>query len=162
MAKQARTVSLPGSAPTPVAGERVIGPADPDASLAITILLRRNPDAPSGPSMAPTSFNASVRSMTRHEAEAALGAADADIELVREMARAVSLDVQEVDRAGRRVVLSGSVKTLEQAFGVKLVQHEADGRAFVTYSGDVHLPATLDGVVTAVLGLDERPRARPA
>jgi kumamolisin len=160
MANEARTVRLPGSAPVAGEGEHVLGPADPDASLSVTMVLRRSPGAPIGPSMAPATFDPAVNRPTRRDLEAATGAAEADLELVRARADSLGLRTEEVDPAGRRLVVSGTVKALEHAFGVHLVRIEAHDHQFLTYAGEVNLPVALGGVVTAVLGLDGRPSAR--
>ncbi len=59
------------------------------------------------------------------------------------------------------MLLSGSVAQFNDAFGVDLQQFEHDGGSYRGRTGSIHLPDELNGVVTTVLGLDNRPQARP-
>jgi kumamolisin len=59
------------------------------------------------------------------------------------------------------LILSGTVAQLEVAFGVKLEQFEHPSGNFRGCLGTIELPVELDGVVRAVLGLDNRPQAKP-
>jgi kumamolisin len=70
--------------------------------------------------------------------------------------------VVRVDPAARSVALSGTIAQFSQAFGVKLERF--DHHTMGTYrgrSGPVHVPDEMKELVTAVLGLDNRPQARP-
>jgi len=58
-------------------------------------------------------------------------------------------------------VLSGTVAQFNDAFGVDLQQFEHAAGSYRGRTGAIHLPDELHGVVTAVLGLDNRPQARP-
>ncbi len=58
-------------------------------------------------------------------------------------------------------MLSGTVAQFNDAFGVDLQQFEHPGGSYRGRTGAIHLPDELHGVVTAVLGLDNRPQARP-
>jgi len=68
--------------------------------------------------------------------------------------------VQE-DAARRTVVLSGTVAQVNEAFGVDLQQFEHAGGSYRGRTGPISVPEELHGVVEAVLGLDNRPQARP-
>jgi kumamolisin len=61
----------------------------------------------------------------------------------------------------RAVLLTGSVAAMQKAFGVQLKHATVDGATYRVREGGIHLPASLTGVVTAVLGLDNRPQAQP-
>lgn len=64
--------------------------------------------------------------------------------------------------AGRRtVVLSGTVAQFNAAFNVDLQRFEHPGGSYRGRVGSIELPDELDGVVEAVLGLDDRPAAKP-
>ena len=68
----------------------------------------------------------------------------------------------EISKAQRLVRLNGTVAQMETAFGVRL--HRAvtlEGVSFRGREGPVCVPADLAGVVEGVLGLDDRPVARP-
>ena len=52
-------------------------------------------------------------------------------------------------------------RDFEGAFGVKLQRFEHPGGTFRSHSTPVHVPADLQPVVEAVLGLSNRPAAKP-
>lgn len=145
----------------PLAGERDLGPAHPGTRRSVTVVLRRGADAPAGPSMAAADSIDSRPRPSRKELESAGAAAKEDVDLVRGMAAQSGLKVHDVDRVGRRVVLEGPVEALQDAFGVTISRREAAGEPYLGYAGEIQLPGELDGVVTAVLGLSDRPAARP-
>jgi kumamolisin len=63
--------------------------------------------------------------------------------------------------ARRTVQLTGTATDIQKAFGVVLEQKTVDGVERRVREGGIHLPASLKGVVEAVLGLDNRPQAQP-
>ncbi len=63
--------------------------------------------------------------------------------------------------ARRTVVLSGTVAQFNAAFGVSLRRIEHPDGTFRGRTGAIELPDELQGVVEAVLGLDDRPQAQP-
>jgi kumamolisin len=63
--------------------------------------------------------------------------------------------------ARRTVQLTGTAADIQKAFGVVLEQKTVDGVERRVREGGIHLPASLKGVVEAVLGLDNRPQAQP-
>jgi kumamolisin len=50
---------------------------------------------------------------------------------------------------------------MQKAFGVELNQKTIDGTQYRVREGSIHVPESLEGVVEAVLGLDNRPQAVP-
>jgi kumamolisin len=85
------------------------------------------------------------------------------IKQVKAFARAFILKV-EVDPTSalrRTVQLTGTAADIQKAFGVVLEQKTIDGVQYRVREGGIHLPASLAGMVEAVLGLDNRPQARP-
>ena len=73
--------------------------------------------------------------------------------------------VTDADPATRRLRVSGTAGNLARIFGTRLqhVTSVAPNRDTVTHrqrTGPLSVPAALDGVVTAVLGLDDRPAGR--
>src|SRR5262249_3410126 len=77
------------------------------------------------------------------------------------------LTVTGADAGPRRVTVTGPVSAFSQAFGATLRRVSAPhptASAHVQHRyrvGGLHVPAELDGVVLAVLGLDDRPQASP-
>ncbi len=85
----------------------------------------------------------------------------ADFAKVRSFAVSHGLAVVQEDAARRTIVLSGRVAQFSAAFGVKLEQFEYDAGTYRGRTGAIQLPDELKGVVEAVLGLDNRPQAKP-
>ncbi|MFH5877487.1 protease pro-enzyme activation domain-containing protein [Arthrobacter sp. NA-172] len=151
-----RRVPLPGSERAPAPGVRdVLGPVDPSRPIEVTVILRRQEEMAEVPSAA----------LSRDELASRYGASAADLELAVRTFAGLGLDVVESDAASRRIRLAGSVGQLSSVFGTsldELTSHSPDGAA-VTHrhrTGGLQIPAVLDGVVVAVLGLDDRPQAR--
>ena len=95
------------------------------------------------------------------------GADPADVALVTQVLGRDGLTVTETHTASRRLKVRGTVRQLSAAFGTTLTlvtSPHPDGTGTVTHryrSGGLSVPAELAGIVTAVLGLDDRPQARP-
>jgi kumamolisin len=155
-------VPIPGSELKPKAGEHVLSAASTSQELTVTILLRRNPNA-SGPSeqdLLSGKYRAGGEGQAA--ASAALAADPADINAVKSFAEQYGLRVISEDAESRRIRVAGSVETIDKAFGVQLqLTEDSSGRSFLTYSGTISVPKALDGIVKAVLGLDQRPVAAP-
>ena len=90
--------------------------------------------------------------------------ADTDaLKIVRAFAREFNLKVEaDPTSAVRRTVqLTGSVADIQKAFGVELKQTSIDGTVYRVREDGIHLPSSMIDVVEAVLGLDNRPQAKP-
>ncbi len=108
---------------------------------------------------------AAAAPLTREELARRSGADPDDVDLVTRTLTGLGLEVIEVDPAGRRVRVAGPVDLLSRVFGTSLEQVSSTGPAGeeVTHrhrTGGLSVPGVLDGVVTAVLGLDDRPQSR--
>jgi kumamolisin len=90
--------------------------------------------------------------------------ADPDaLKLVKAFAKEFNLTVEaDPNSATRRTVqLTGAAGDVQKAFGVELHQKTIEGVEYRVREGGIHLPETLIGQVEAVLGLDNRPQAKP-
>jgi kumamolisin len=145
-----------------MAGAKAIGKADPSERLEVTLLLKR-PNAVAFKAKVDAAKAGAKRpdNLSRSEFAQQFSANPADIERVENFATQNDLAVVAADAARRTVILSGTVAQLEKVFGVKLQQFEHAAGSYRGRTGAVHLPAELDGVVEAVLGLDNRPQAAP-
>jgi len=87
----------------------------------------------------------------------------AAIKLVRAFAREFHLKVEpDPTAAARRTLqLTGTAADMQKAFGVVLEQKSINGAEYRVREGAIHLPASLTGVVEAVLGFDNRPQVQP-
>ena len=74
----------------------------------------------------------------------------------------------ETHLASRRLKVSGTIAAMQSAFGTTLSAVSSphpDGSGDVQHryrTGALSVPARLSGIITAVLGLDDRPQARAA
>ncbi len=98
-----------------------------------------------------------------HEQFAEMHGADpASVAMVKEFAEEFGLQIEPDAHPARRTVqLTGSIPALEKAFGTKLEQQETKRGALRIRSGALTIPQELAGHITAVLGLDNRPQAKP-
>jgi kumamolisin len=153
---------LKGSERRALTGARLIGPADPRERLEVSVVLRRQgKDAFAARLARLARADRSVGWLTREQLEAAHGASAADIEAVKSFARRHGLTVVE-EHAGRRtLILSGTVAQFNEAFGVRLNRYEHPGGTYRGREGVIEIPEELAEIVVAVLGLDNRPQARP-
>jgi kumamolisin len=153
---------LTGSERQPMRGARAVGKADPAERFEVSVLLRfRGHQALSDRVAELARGHRPDRHLSREEFAQQHGADPADIAKVRQFATSHGLTVVEEDAARRTVVLSGTVAQFNDAFGVDLETFEHPGGTYRGRTGPIHLPDELVGVVTAVLGLDNRPQAHP-
>ena len=90
------------------------------------------------------------------------GADPAAVALVKAFADEYGLQVEPDELAGRRTVqITGSVSAFESAFGTKIDQRKTSHGTLRVREGALTIPEELDGEITAVLGLDNRPQAKP-
>ncbi len=152
-----KRITLPGSEKRVLPGSQPIGPIPPDEKVCVTLILRRG-----GTSAVPNTAVAGQH-LSREEFAARHGADPADIALAEKFAHQFQLTVVESSAAKRRVVLMGTAESMSEAFGVEFACYriEQTGHSFRGRSGFITIPAELENVVIAVLGLDNRPIAKP-
>ncbi|WIE55965.1 S53 family peptidase [Curtobacterium sp. MCBD17_003] len=155
--KDPQLVPLAGSERPSAPGVRAAAALPPDSPVQATVVVRRaNPVAPLDGTAVP---------MDRAAFVSAHGATEADLDLVRTTLEALDLTVLSADPATRHVRVEGTTAAMGRAFGTDLetVTSDAPGGGSAQHrhrSGGLSVPAALDGVVVAVLGLDDRPQAR--
>lgn len=84
------------------------------------------------------------------------------VEAVGAFVSSFGLEVVAVDEAKRTVTVSGPSERWSQALGVRPVWLSSGSSRWRSYSGRISLPEALSGMVSAVLGLDESPVAKPS
>jgi len=102
-----------------------------------------------------------ARPMSRDEAARSLGADPEDLRKIEEFAKAYGLTVTESNAQQRSVKISGTAAQMEAAFGVKLRLCRSGSQSYLYYDETLTVPRSLTGTVEGVLGLDQRPIARP-
>jgi kumamolisin len=128
--------------------------------ITVTVLLRRRAEVP-------TELVEGPQTITTTELGNRYGANPDDAQLVTEVLGSYGLTVAETHLDSRRLKVSGTIAAMQEAFGTTLASVTSphpDGSGNVQHryrTGSLSVPARLSGIVTAVLGLDDRPQARP-
>jgi kumamolisin len=164
MSKYTEHVPLSGSERVAMAGAKAVGAANPSEPLQVTVVLKSNasPEARRSAIRALASQPPGERKhLTREEFAGARGASPADVEKIVEFAHDYGLSVVRADASRRTVVLAGTVASFSHAFQVDLYRFEHASGSYRGRTGAIHIPKELSGVITAVLGLDNRPQAAP-
>lgn len=154
-------IASTGTERDPLPGAHPLRPAGADERLEVTLIVR-----PSAPTLWRECLERLVRGerpapLTHEQFAARHGAGAADLEAIRAFAAAHGLTVVQQHSARRTVVLAGTVAQMNGAFGVQLWQFEHPRGTYRGLRGTPRLPAALEDIVVAVLGLDNRPQARP-
>jgi kumamolisin len=152
-------VPLQGSERTELPDAEPAGNLDASATITVTVILRRR-------AAVPRSLIIGPETLTSAELRERYGADPADVALATEGLGRYGLTVTQAHHGSRRLKVTGTIGALSTAFGttLTLVSSPQLGGGTVTHryrSGGLSVPAELSGIVTAVLGLDDRPQARP-
>jgi kumamolisin len=144
-------------------GAKCIGACDPGEQIEVIVMLRRKDEA--GFKQMMDRINAGeapAQAVSREEFDKRFAASDEDVEKVKAFARQYGLTVVRAETETRSVVLKGTIEQFQKAFDVKLerFQHHNIGE-YRGRTGPVNVPAEMHDAVTAVLGLDSKPQARP-
>ena len=159
--KDSERCPLPGSERHLPAEVQLIEPCPSNTEIRITVYLRpqnaedlhrrlkRSPGSAAHPHLTPDKF------AERY------GAAPADIEAVKTFARSHQLRVIDSHPGRRSISLSGTAAQMSAAFGVTLHHYRHAGGIYRLRQGSVYIPKNLEGIISAIVGLDNRPLARP-
>jgi kumamolisin len=154
-------VPLTGSQREPLPDATPAGPVDPQERIELTVVTRRAASLPRGADGVPAR-------LSRSELRDRYGSDPADQELAASVltSHEPAIQVTSRDPGSRRLTVAGPAGALARAFGTELsmVASPGPGGALVTHryrTGSLQIPAELDGVIVAVLGLDTRPQASP-
>ncbi|MBV9793314.1 MAG: S8 family serine peptidase [Actinobacteria bacterium] len=151
-------VPLAGSERSAISGVQDLGPVNEQERIEVTVVLRRQTELPDELVLSP-------EVISRGELGDTYGAEPSDIERARETLSGFGLAVTPVEDGSRRLKVAGPLSALSQAFGVNLRRARSafpgGGEVEHRYrEGALQVPAALDGIVVAVLGLDNRPQVR--
>jgi kumamolisin len=159
LTEQPRVV-LPGSEKAAAPSAVLQKPTPPRSKLRVSVIVKRK--QPLKINRRGGRASGPVR-VTRAEYKKQHAADPAAIALVRSFAREFNLKVESdsTSVARRTIWLTGAATDMQKAFGVVLEQKTIDGVEYRVREGSIHLPASLIDSVVAVLGLDNRPQAKP-
>lgn len=158
MSEQHR-VPLPGSSRAAATGVQALGDVDPGEHIAFTAILRRR-------SGLPTELVEGPDTVSTSELADRFGADPADIDHAQKVFTAAGVTVSQQHQGSRRLLCEGPASAVTTLFDTKLTRVRGttpmgDPVEHRARSGQLAVPAELDGVVVAVLGLDTRPQVRP-
>jgi kumamolisin len=144
---------LPGAQPA-------AAPLDDSQVITVTVMLRRKAAVPAALVQGPETISAT-------QLGDRYGADPDDAQLVAEVLGDYGLTVTEFHLPSRRLKVSGTIAAMQSAFGTTLSAVSSphpDGSGHVQHryrTGSLSVPSRLSGIITAVVGLDDRPAARP-
>ncbi|MGA8111182.1 MAG: choice-of-anchor D domain-containing protein [Acidobacteriaceae bacterium] len=178
---------LPGSERPQIAGSKLLGPVEASERVRVTVLLRPKPGSPELPDLehwqdTPPEKRTYVSPEEFYETH---GAAQEEVDAVLDYLTSKGLRKVDAHAGRRRIVVEGTAAEMNSAFAVTLNRYRAPGlpierpqregkvRPFAEHTpggeqvhrgfeGPVSLPAKLVGIVTAVIGLDNRRLGVPA
>lgn len=150
-------ITLAGSEREPVPNAIDIGPPSPQERVLVTITLARRGGR------APHAGGVASARLAYDQFAAEYGADPGDISKVERFAHQFGLTIVESSVPKRRVIVSGPVERVAEAFGSKVACYRLDseGPVYRGRVGALTIPVELEGAVIAVLGLDDRPIAKP-
>ncbi len=146
-------IVLPGSHRDPIPHAELIGPADPTEQTHVTVVIRRKEE--------PLPITPYGTRMSAQEYTSAHGASANDFLAVREFAKEYNLEPRNENAATRSIELHGTIGDLSRAFSVGLAHVRIKDQVHRVREGPITVPEDLSGKIEAVLGLDNRPAARP-
>jgi kumamolisin len=121
--------------------------------MEVTLTLR-------GPAL-PDANNLPAQGLSPDEFAKQYSASEEDAKTVARVLQGYGLKIEEVSLPTRSIRVSGTVGQMQAAFQSNLaIYHNAKQGEFRGREGDIQIPAELEGIVTAVLGLDQRQVAR--
>jgi len=153
-------VPLPGSERGSLPESEQLGAVDGAQQIEVTLVTRRRAalsrDMVEGPA-----------TLTREQFAEQHGTDPADLDLISTVLAGHGLRVSSADAGARRVRVTGTIAALSATFGATLrlarTPDPVTGQDMVKHryrEGGLQIPAELNGIVLAVLGLDDRPQAR--
>lgn len=158
-------VDLPGTTPVLLRDSRPReeGP-DPKERIEVTVVVRSRAGDDALAEALDTLSKQPPRERTiLSDEEHALqyGSTAEDLAAVQAFAVESGLQVVEASAARRTVELSGSVEAFGRAFGVDFQLYDSPRGSYRFHEGPVAVPRELQGVIEAVIGLDDKPVLRP-
>ncbi len=131
-----------------------------DQRIEASLVLRRSDEAAFAGHMSEVrAGNAEI--LERSAFSARFGASEADLAAVERFCNEAGLSMVERSTARRSVIVSGTSSQFEKAFATELYHYAHDLGTFRGTVEEITVPSAISAAVIAVLGLDNRPCARP-
>jgi kumamolisin len=163
MARNQEMRPVSGSERIQLANATIVGRPDPEKLITLTVYVRPGKTNVYTPSLheAVHSSHAWKQACAAENTLSAFEADRKDLLAVEKFAAANKLKVLESSRSKRSVLIQGKIADASRAFGVELHIFEHPGGHYRGRTGPVCVPASLDDIVEAVFGFDNRPMGRP-
>jgi kumamolisin len=163
MSTNPKRVTVPGSSRTPIPGAHAVGAVPADEKIEVTLRLRTGKafDAVGAGKVTEDALPAERHYLTRKELLEGQTAEPDDLAKVKAFARSFKLKAVQSKADRRSVMLSGRAADFSAAFGIELQHYEHPDGRFRGRTGELTIPAELDGIIEGVFGLDDRPQSRP-
>jgi kumamolisin len=163
---KAALVALPGSSHAVPVGSKALRQTSGQRWLEVTVGVRPIKAAPDLSAL-DDKLPADRKYLTRKQLADQYGSDPKAVKAIEAFAKAHNLVVTRNEPASARMGLAGTVADLNAAFGVTLFDYtHPELGDFHARTGPVHVPANMDGVITAVVGLNNhrilRRTLRPA
>jgi kumamolisin len=129
----------------------VIGVADPNEEVNVTVVIRRRTQELPLPASPP---------ILRDQFARLYGADPADVAQIERFAAEFDLTVGQVDLSRRSIAVAGTVAEMNEAFGTQLRVFQSPDGAYRGRTGELTIPSHLADIVVGVFGLDSRPQAK--
>lgn len=139
-------------------GAAPVGDIDRDASLEVTLYLKRRSSKPAAGSEA--DFARLLRPISRQALDAErLRTHGRAADRIVKFAKANGLSIRNVDLTSRRIVLEAPASRMAEIFGASLRTYSDGQRTFRARSGALSMPRAIAPWTRAVLGFDQRAQA---
>lgn len=146
-----------GSQKKALPGAKLIGKIDPEERIEVTLRIRRRPASAAAKKV----DSATSGPLSREEFSQLFGADPADIARVEDFAHKHGFEVLQASIAQRMVRLSGPASAVKAAFGTTLNRYSIGKVKFHGRTGTLSVPDDVHELIEGVLGLDDRPVAKP-
>lgn len=148
-------VALAGSTRAMRPGAKVLGVADPDEWIEVTIKVRRKEALPE-PGPVKGVPGAAGKPLSMKELGERYGADPADLEKVRTVLTGLGVRILKEDALTCSVRAGARAEVMETVFQVRLFHYAHAEGNYRGRKGDLRVPAELKDIIVAVLGLDNR------
>jgi len=158
-----RFVPLPGSKRQPLAGSRPAGPVDKSETVSITVRVRSAGDPSELAKRVETESRkplAERQYLSRQELATQFGAKSSDLDQVEQYAAQHNLRVVSRSAARRSIALRGALGDVLRAFPADVQLYHHSVGTYRGRTGEILIPAELQGVITGIFGFDTRPKKR--
>ncbi len=131
----------------------------PNKILDVGVFLRPNASSDELPEIAAFQdiTKKSQLIISRKDFEKKQGANQNDVKIIKAFAKLFNLKVGEVQMVERWIKLSGTIKSLERAFGISIFEFKHDGKCYYYYQGIISIPEELDKVIECISGINNQP-----